>query len=97
MLRLLNTTNRYLLGSQASWFNAEPHKPSFGETQTVTLIPGIGIGPEITSTPSSTQTVSEKSSRQLTSPSGSTSSPTSPSRTFLRETCSTRTGASCWA
>lgn len=49
MLRFLNTTNRYLLGSKATWFNAEPHKPSFGETQSVTLIPGIGIGPEITS------------------------------------------------
>jgi len=33
---------------KATWYNAELHKPSFAEIQKVTLIPGIGIGPEIT-------------------------------------------------
>ena len=48
MLRILNKTNRFFVSNKSSWFNAEPHKPNFGETQNVTLIPGIGIGPEIT-------------------------------------------------
>ncbi len=45
MLRILNKANRFLVSNKSSWFNAEPHKPNFGETQNVTLIPGIGIGP----------------------------------------------------
>jgi hypothetical protein len=48
MIRLLQQT-KYTLTHTSTWFNAELHKPTFGETQTVTLIPGIGIGPEITS------------------------------------------------
>jgi len=47
-MRLLTRTNRYLMNIKATWYNAELHKPSFAEIQKVTLIPGIGIGPEIT-------------------------------------------------
>lgn len=48
-MRLLSKSNIFKLGHKATWYNAELHKPSFGETQRVTLISGIGIGPEITS------------------------------------------------
>jgi len=48
MIKLLSKTTRYAFSTPSTWANAELHKPNFGETQTVTLIPGIGIGPEIT-------------------------------------------------
>ena len=45
MNRLLSKASRYCFSTPSTWLNAELHKPNFGETQTVTLIPGIGIGP----------------------------------------------------
>jgi len=48
MIKLLSKTARYAFSTPSTWANAELHKPNFGESQTVTLIPGIGIGPEIT-------------------------------------------------
>jgi predicted Rdx family selenoprotein len=48
-MRLRSFCSIYSFGHKATWYNAELHKPSFGELQKVTLIPGIGIGPEITS------------------------------------------------
>lgn len=48
-MRLLVGSSAFRFGTKATWYNAELHKPSFGEIQKVTLIPGIGIGPEITS------------------------------------------------
>jgi hypothetical protein len=48
MIKLLSKPTRYFFSTPSTWANAELHKPNFGETQTVTLIPGIGIGPEIT-------------------------------------------------
>jgi|LakMenE01Jun11ns_1017448.scaffolds.fasta_scaffold6447445_1 hypothetical protein len=47
-MRLLTNQLAFKLGHKATWYNAEIHKPSFGETQRATLISGIGIGPEIT-------------------------------------------------
>lgn len=49
MLRFVNTLTLYRYGLKASWVNAEVHRPFDGKVQNVTLIPGIGIGPEITS------------------------------------------------
>lgn len=49
MLRFTNTLPLFRYGLKASWANAEVHKPFDGKVQNVTLIPGIGIGPEITS------------------------------------------------
>lgn len=46
LMRTLLRLPKFAYG-QASFLNAEVHKPSFGEVQKVTLIPGIGIGPEI--------------------------------------------------
>jgi isocitrate dehydrogenase (NAD+) len=34
---------------RVAWTNTQLHKPAEGTVRTVTLIPGIGIGPEITS------------------------------------------------
>jgi isocitrate dehydrogenase (NAD+) len=48
MLRLLTKTQRLTYSATSTWFQAELHKPNYGAAQTVTLIPGIGIGPEIT-------------------------------------------------
>lgn len=96
MLRILNKANRFLVSNKSSWFNAEPHKPNFGETQNVTLIPGIGIGPEITSTTLFTQKASGKCSKQLMCPSSLTSSRISPSRTPAKDNNFTKTDAFCW-
>ncbi len=49
-MKLLTPKNLFRLGNKATWYNAELHKPSLGEAKRVTLISGIGIGPEITST-----------------------------------------------
>jgi predicted Rdx family selenoprotein len=49
MLRFANTLPLFRFGLKASWANAEVHRPFDGKVQNVTLIPGIGIGPEITS------------------------------------------------
>lgn len=49
MLRFTNILPVFRYGLKASWANAEVHKPFDGKVQNVTLIPGIGIGPEITS------------------------------------------------
>lgn len=49
MLRFVNTLPIFRYGVKASWANAEVHRPFDGKVQNVTLIPGIGIGPEITS------------------------------------------------
>lgn len=49
MLRFTNILPVFRYGIKASWANAEVHKPFDGKVQNVTLIPGIGIGPEITS------------------------------------------------
>lgn len=49
MLRFTNTLPLFRYGLKASWANAEVHRPFDGKVQNVTLIPGIGIGPEITS------------------------------------------------
>lgn len=49
MLRFTNILPVFRYGIKASWANAEVHKPFDGKVQSVTLIPGIGIGPEITS------------------------------------------------
>lgn len=57
-MRLLTNQLAFKLGHKATWYNAELHKPSFGETQRVTLISGIGIGPEITRKLQYTQAVS---------------------------------------
>jgi len=48
-MRILARNSKLRFGTKATWYNAELHKPNFGEVQKVTLIPGIGIGPEITS------------------------------------------------
>ena len=48
-MKLRTFSKIYAFSHKATWYNAELHKPSFGEFQKVTLIPGIGIGPEITS------------------------------------------------
>jgi len=48
-MKILARSHMLRFGTKATWYNAELHKPSFGEVQKVTLIPGIGIGPEITS------------------------------------------------
>lgn len=48
-MKILARCPLFNFGTKATWYNAELHKPSFGEVQKVTLIPGIGIGPEITS------------------------------------------------
>ncbi len=45
MINLISKTTRYVFSTPSTWANAELHKPNFGETQIVTLIPGIGIGP----------------------------------------------------
>jgi len=45
MIKLLNKTTQYCFTISSTWANAELHKPNFGDIQTVTLIPGIGIGP----------------------------------------------------
>lgn len=50
MLSLLTKAQRHSFSAAATWFQAELHKPHYGTAQTVTLIPGIGIGPEITRT-----------------------------------------------
>lgn len=39
---------QYAFTSNSIWATAELHKPEYGRHQSVTLIPGIGIGPEIT-------------------------------------------------
>ena len=49
MLRFTNTLPLFTYGLKANWANAEVHRPFDGKVQNVTLIPGIGIGPEITS------------------------------------------------
>ena len=54
MLRFTNTLPLFRYGLKASWANAEVHRPFDGKVQNVTLIPGIGIGPEITSNSSLT-------------------------------------------
>ncbi len=54
MLRFTNTLPLFRYGLKASWANAEVHRPFDGKVQSVTLIPGIGIGPEITSNSSLT-------------------------------------------
>lgn len=53
MLRFVNTLPVFRFGLKASWANAEVHRPFDGKLQNVTLLPGIGIGPEITSINSS--------------------------------------------
>lgn len=53
MLRFVNTLPVFRFGLKASWANAEVHRPFEGKVQNVTLLPGIGIGPEITSKNSS--------------------------------------------
>jgi len=45
MLRLLSQTNTFGFLTKANWALAEVHRPFHGKTQSVTLIPGIGIGP----------------------------------------------------
>lgn len=70
MFRLLQGGFRY--GTKATWYNAELHKPSFGEVQSVTLIPGIGIGPEITSKGGDMQSACWTCSRLRTCRCGST-------------------------
>ena len=42
--------HQYFFSTKGIWATAQPHRPEYGVHQTVTLIPGIGIGPEITST-----------------------------------------------
>ena len=49
MLKFTNILPVFRHGLKANWANAEVHKPFEGKVQSVTLIPGIGIGPEITS------------------------------------------------
>jgi hypothetical protein len=49
MLRFTNIVPVFRYGLKANWANAEVHRPFDGKVQNVTLIPGIGIGPEITS------------------------------------------------
>jgi hypothetical protein len=49
MLRFTNILPLFRFGAKPSWANAEVHHPFDGQVQRVTLIPGIGIGPEITS------------------------------------------------
>lgn len=49
MLRFTNIIPVFRYGLKANWANAEVHRPFDGKVQSVTLIPGIGIGPEITS------------------------------------------------
>ncbi len=49
MLRFTNILPAFKFSLKASWANAEVHRPFDGKVQNVTLIPGIGIGPEITS------------------------------------------------
>jgi hypothetical protein len=71
-MRLLTRSSLFQLGHKATWYNAELHKPSFGEVQRVTLISGIGIGPEITSKHIVMQSVFWMSSRQPTFPWNST-------------------------
>jgi len=48
-LRFTNILPAFKFSLKASWANAEVHRPFDGKVQNVTLIPGIGIGPEITS------------------------------------------------
>lgn len=50
MLRNLVRLQQQAFSSNSIWATAELHRPEYGQRQSVTLIPGIGIGPEITST-----------------------------------------------
>lgn len=49
MRRTLTTLNCFST-VRGIWATAQPHRPEYGKYHNVTLIPGIGIGPEITST-----------------------------------------------
>ena len=92
-MRLLTRSNLFHLGHKATWYNAELHKPSFGEVQRVTLISGIGIGPEITSKHDVMQSVCWMYSKPLTSPWNSMWSRISPLRMGRRENFSRKTSA----
>jgi hypothetical protein len=45
MLKVLTKIQQYSSVSSSIWATAELHRPSYGQKQNVTLIPGIGIGP----------------------------------------------------
>lgn len=81
MIRNLVRFQQQAFSVNSIWASAELHKPEYGHYQHVTLIPGIGIGPEITSKLSLIQTVWLKCSELPTSQSSSTLSETSHSRT----------------
>ncbi len=49
MLRFTNILPIFKYSVKPNWATAEVHRPSNGQIQNVTLLPGIGIGPEITS------------------------------------------------
>lgn len=48
MRRAFVKLQQQAFGSNSIWATAELHRPEYGRRQSVTLIPGIGIGPEIT-------------------------------------------------
>lgn len=45
MLRFTNILTIYKYTSRPIWAQAEVHRPFDGKLQSITLIPGIGIGP----------------------------------------------------
>lgn len=48
MRKALLKLQQQAFASNSIWATAELHRPEYGKHQSVTLIPGIGIGPEIT-------------------------------------------------
>lgn len=48
-LQQLFSGNRATTAARSTWTSTYIQKPGAGKIQTVTLIPGYGIGPEITS------------------------------------------------
>lgn len=48
MRKALLRLQQQAFGTNSLWATAELHRPEYGQHQSVTLIPGIGIGPEIT-------------------------------------------------
>ena len=54
MRRVFANLQQFKFSTRPIWATAQPHRPEAGVRQHITLIPGIGIGPEITSNTSLT-------------------------------------------
>ena len=45
MIKVFSKLQQYTFSTRGLWATAQPHPPEAGKQKSVTLIPGIGIGP----------------------------------------------------